>query len=214
MALSGPINVSAGVSTLKGDIFSIEVWPDLPATEFERMILDDRHRQSGPSCVNEDVAVVTLNSAPTIRDDLHSDATLDRFYALRIFTWDGVMLQDDQTLGSQLDSIGTLYKLVWYKQQDTMSDDERLMVDEFAASTHRPEYSKRTRGFIVQQPAGTKFVVYPVWGTGDRRRHILGVFYQHWNTENHCKLMGRGVNPMMVDQCGPVQMVTMVVQRS
>ena len=191
MALSGQINISVGVSTLKGAIISIEVWPDLPVKEFKRMILDDSHWQVGPSTVNEDIAVVTLNSAPTIRDDLQDDKTLGRFYAFRICTWDGEMLQDDQTLGSQVDSISTLYKLVFMKQDGSMNDVEHLMAREFAASTARPKFSMRTRGLVVQQRYGTKFVVYPVWGTGDRCMHILGVFYEHWNTEAHCKLMGR-----------------------
>ena len=178
--------------------------PDLQTNDFKKMIFDDNHWQNAPAWVNEDIAMV-LNSVPTIRDDLGESESC----AFRLCTWDGAMLSDYLSLGSQLDQLDdkSLFKMIWYKQKDTMSDDELLMVHEFAQSTERPDPNERTRGLIVVQPAGTEFVVYPMWGTGDRCKHILGVFYQHMNTENHCKLMSKGVHPMMVDQSFPVQIV-------
>ena len=208
MALSGPINISVRVSTLNGALIPIEVWPELNVRDFKRFILDDMLEQHVLAGVNEDIAAV--GCAPTSTDDLQDDATLNKFHTIRVCTCDGVMLQDGQTLESQLDNISTLYKFVFYKQADTMNDDEKKMAQEFDDSTTRAHHSMRTRAIVVQKPAGTRFVVHPVWGTGDRDKDILGVIYQHWDIEKVCNLLARGMNPMMVDFDHPVQIVDMV----
>ena len=83
-----------------------------------------------------------------------------------------------------MDPIGTLYKLVFMKQYN-VDENESAMVKELADRT------RRTRGLIVPFPSGTEFVVYPMWGIGARSNATFGIFYQHWNIEQHCNIMSR-----------------------
>ena len=62
------------------------------------------------------------------------------------------------------------------------------------------DLSRRTSGLIVTKPKGeTTFVVRPVFGGADRPNAILGILYQHNDTEKHCQLKESGVDPRVVD---------------
>ena len=145
--------------------------------EFKQKCMEDIHWQITPLAVNADLAYVMSN------------CTLDDLIGTRVSTWEGDLLQDAATLGSQVNpTIDTLYKLVFMKQCD-LTRDEKEMVMEFA------DLSKRTSGLVMHLPSDTLVVVEPVWAGPKKSKRILGILYQHAKTKEHCNLMSHGVHP-------------------
>ena len=70
---------------------------------------------------------------------------------------------------------------------------------------HFADGKKGVSGYILTLPPhGTPFVVMPVWGGVDSRpNEILGVLYQHQTIQEHCSLVGRGIDPRGVDMSMP-----------
>ena len=58
------------------------------------------------------------------------------------------------------------------------------------------------RVYVAQY--STPFIKMHVWGGFERSDHILGIFYQHVKTANHCSLAQRGVDPREVASKGIV----------
>lgn len=83
------------------------------------------------------------------------------------------MLQDGGTIGSQVSTLDTLFKLVFMKQYD-LDHNDLDMVLELANLAHG------TSSLCVTMPLyGIQFEVHPVFGGGSRPNHILGPLHQH-----------------------------------
>jgi hypothetical protein len=170
------------VSTLHGLLLHIDVNPTMLVMEFKQCILNDIHWQISPLASNADLAY------------LMAGCILDDLVGIRVSTYDGVLLQDAATLGSQVKpTIDTLYKVVFMKQFD-LTNNENSMLMEFA------NLAKRTSGLVMHLPSGTLVVVEPVWAGPRRYNHILGILYQHSHTKQHCNMMGQGVHPRLALQ--------------
>ena len=178
-ALTIAMVISASVSTLHGIILNIDVEPSMLVMEFKQTCMEDIHWQITPLAVNADLAYVMSN------------CTLDDLIGTRVSTWEGDLLQDAATLGSQVNpTIDTLYKLVFMKQFD-LTNNENSMLMEFA------NLAKRTSGLVMHLPSDILVVVEPVWAGPRRSKHILGILYQHAKTTEHCNMMGHGVHPRL-----------------
>ena len=174
------LSMLVSVSTLHGLLLHIDVQPEMLVKEFKQQCLQDIHWQITPLAVNADMAY------------LMAGCILDDLIGTRVSTWDGTMLQDAATFGSQVKpTIDTLYKLVFMKQYD-LTKNEKEMVMEFA------DLSKRTSGLVMHLPSDTLVVVEPVWAGPNKSKHILGILYQHAKTKEHSKLMSHGVHPRLV----------------
>ena len=84
-----------------------------------------------------------------------------------------------------------------------MTDQDIELVKPFAGGicerrVHMPQYC-------------TEFIVMPVWGGFERSNNILGIFYQHEKTANHCSLVQRGVGPREIASNGPVMALDILV---
>ena len=178
-ALTIAMVISVGVSTLHGIILNNDVEPSMLVMEFKQKCMEGIHWQITPLAVNADLAY------------LLSNCILDDLIGTRVSTWDGDLLQDAATLGSQVNpTIDTLYKLVFMKQYD-LTRNEKEMVMEFA------DLSKGTSGLAMHLPSDTLVVVEPVWAGPRKSKHILGILYQHAKTKEHCNLMSHGVHPRL-----------------
>ena len=122
----------------------------------------------------------------------------DDLVGIRLSTWDGRLLQDHTSLGAQVSTFDTLFKIVFMKQYD-LDHNDMAMVMEFANLAHGT--SKIT---VTMPQYGNQFVVRPVWGSGTRHNHILGLLYQSMLIEQHCHFKGMGVDPTGVDYALPV----------
>ena len=119
-----------------------------------------------------------------------------QFGCIRLSTWDGKLLDDGKSLEAQLDDQlfehDQLFKLV-FMQQDNLSTEEMAMIRQCA------DPAQFTSGLIVTSPMyKTQFIVRPVFGGADRPNAILGIIYQHHETEKHCQCMECGVHPNAV----------------
>ena len=114
------LSMLVSVSTLHGLLLHIDVEPSMLVMEFKQQCLQDIHWQITPLAVNADLAY------------LMAGCILDDLIGTRVSTWDGNLLQDAATFGSQVNpTIDTLYKLVFMKQYD-LTKNEKEMVMEFA----------------------------------------------------------------------------------
>ena len=178
--------ISAGVSTLHGTIITIPVEPSMFVWGVKQKCMDASPFHLTPLNINADLA------------HLMRDCSIDAVIGIKLSTWDGKLLQDGETIGSQVSTSNTLFKLVFMKQYE-LNHNERDMVMKFANLAHG------ISSIDVRMPQyGTQFVVRPVWGGGSRSNHILGLLYQHSGTEHHCQLKRSGVDPMQVDFNFPV----------
>jgi hypothetical protein len=178
--------VSIDVSTLHGTIITIPVEPRMLVRCVKQKCMDASPFHLTPLEINADLA------------HLMRDCSIDDLIGIRLSTWDGRLLQDGETIGSQVSTINTLFKLVFMKQYD-LNHHEMAMAMEFA------NLARGISHIAVRMPQyDTHFFVRPVWGDGSRSNHILGLLYQHSGTEHHCQLKGSGVNPMQVDFNYPV----------
>ena len=100
-----------------------------------------------------------------------------------------------------------LFKMCFMRQTN-FSDEENVWKAVFA------DHSNRTSGFVFHGRHGTGFVVKPVYGCEvSRPNAILGVVYHHLNTDKHCELMTRGVDPSHVKEDSSVS-IDLVVATS
>jgi len=107
---------------------------------------------------------------------------------------DDALLDDDRSISSQV-ALGHnvfMFKLVFMKQDwKQLRADERTVVAHFADG--KREVSKY---ILTLPPHDTPFVVMPVWSSVDSRPNdITGVLYQHQTIQEHCSLVGKGIDP-------------------
>ena len=181
------------VSTLQGTLIKVPAQPDtlVYALKMKCIEASPFHMETSSALqTNADLAHVMRNSKPTecIRD-------------VRLSTWDGKLLNDEELIGSQVDTLDVLFKMV-FMQQYNLSNEEWPMLREFA------DYEKRTAALVVTAPIHqTQFVARPVFGGEDRPNAILGIIYNHFETETHCQLMERDVHPKDVHSCQATLMI-------
>ena len=150
------------------------------------------------TCMNESPWHLTPLKINVDFAHITNSCKIDDPIGFRMSTFDGEMLDDSKTIGSQVADIDTVFKLVFMKQYD-LNTNEKAMCNQFA------DAACRTSALVVTMPQyGTEFVVEPVWGSEEKSRDILGIIYQHRTTYDHCELLKRGVDPMQVDHLAPV----------
>ena len=146
------------VSTLHGIFITIDVKPSMPVWCFKQACMDESPWHPTPLKVNADLG------------HLVKTCNIDNLIGFRLATWDGQLLQDGETIGSQVSTIDTLFKLVFMKQYD-LDHTDLDMVMEFANLAHG------TSSLCVTMPLyGIKFELHPVFGGGSRSNQILGLF--------------------------------------
>ena len=111
-------------------------------------------------------------------------------------TWDGQLLDEKETLESQV-TTDTLLTLVLMKQYE-LDNSEREM-----AMTLYQEHGPSEID-VCMPPYGTQFVVRLVWGGGERSNTILGLVYEHIHTATHCDFVANGRDPCEFDNAFPV----------
>ena len=187
---------TVAISTLHGKIISLPVEPDTIVSAFKQECLDACPGYA-PLAVNADWAEVMVNSL-----DIWGEG-------VRIAHVDGPLLQDAQSIGSQVHLGHNLFLFkMCFMRQTHFNARENAMIADFA------DDSKSTSGYIVDGTHGTQFVVRPVWGCQNRAEEILGVLYQHRETERHCQLMERGVDPRQIDNDFPALSFDVVVPKA
>ena len=86
------------------------------------------------------------------------------------------------------------------KQYD-LNQEDMAMVREFAGNGSHTRPSE----LVVTMPLyQTQFVVMPVFGGAGRTNDLLGILYQHSETQRHVQLKECGVDPSVVDPSCPV----------
>ena len=179
--------MEVSVSTLQGTLIQVLVQPDMLVSALKMKCIEDSpfHMETSSALqTNADLAHVMRNSnvAQCIR-------------GVRLSTWYGKLLDDGQSIGSQVETLDMLFKMV-FMQQYNLSKAEWAMIKTFA------DPAQRTAGLVVTAPNHqTQFIVRPVWGGDDRPNAILGIIYNHCDTETHCQLMESGVHPKEVHSC-------------
>ena len=181
-----------GISTLHGNIIHIDVESQTLVKVFKQQCIDESQLDVPPLKINVDLAGLMIGSDKFTKWEGVRIATLN----------DGALLDDDRSIGSQV-ALGHsvfMFKLVFMKQDwKHLSADERTMLAHFA------DGKKGVSGYILTLPPhDTPFVVMPVWGGVDSRPNdILGLLYQHQTTQEHCSLVGKGIDPRGVDMSMP-----------
>lgn len=181
------------VSTLQGTIIQVECDPNSTVVaDFKQQCIEASPFHLSPLMVNVDLASLMKDY------NLDKPFVLRRYDGIRVVHWNGSFMDDCKTIASQVSSWGEdefMFKLVFMKQLN-LSEDDKVLISRFAGG-----YSDS----VVTMPQyGTKFIVMPVWGGGDRSDHILGIFYQHAMTADHCLLAQRGVDPRDVAPNVPI----------
>ena len=175
------------VSTLHGTLIRVPLQLDMLVSVFKHACLQGSPFHLIPLSVNADLAYMMRH------------CNIDDLFGLRVSTWDGQLLDDGKSIGSQVDTLDTLFKLVFMKQYD-LNQEDMAMVREFAGNVHASRH-----GLIATMPLyQTQFVVMPVFGGAGRRNHLLGILYQHSETQRHVQLKECGVDPSDVDPSCPV----------
>ena len=132
---------------------------------------------------------------------LVNNCNIDNPSGFRLATWDGQLLQDGETIGSQVSTIDTLFKLVFVKQYD-LDHNDLDMAMECANLAHS------TSSLCVTMPLyGIQFEMHPVLGGGGRPNQTLGLLHQHMDIAAHCRAMKHGVDPKTIDCNCPVSFV-------
>ena len=183
--------VVVGISTLQGTIIQVECEPSTVVRDFKQQCIEASPVRFGTSSVNEDLVHLMKDYDPD------KPLVLRRYDGIRLVHWNGDFMDDCMTIASQVSSWGEnefMFKLVFMNQYN-FTDQEKDMLSKFAQG-----YSDS----VVTMPNGTQFIAMPVWGGADRPNHILGIFYQHARTDDHCQLAMRGVDPREVHSDGPV----------
>ena len=177
------------VPALHGTLITIDVKPSMPVWCFKQACMDESPWHLTPLKVNADLGHLVNN------------CNIDNLIGFRLATWDGQLLQDGETIGSQVSTIDTLFKLVFMKQYD-LDHNDLDMVMEFANLAHG------TSSLCVTMPLyGIQFEVHPVFGGGSRSNQILGLLHQHMDSAAHCRAMKHGVDPRKIDYNCPVSFV-------
>ena len=190
-----PTTMQVQVSTLHGTIITVPLQPSMLVSLFKQQCIETSPFHLIPLSVNADLAYMMRN------------CNLDDLIGIRVSTWDGQLLDDGKSIGSQVKTLDTLFKLVFMKQYD-LDQDDLAMMREFAGLGHRNRLvasDTRPSGLIVTMPLyQTQMVVMPVFGGAGRRNHLLGILYQHSETQRHVQLQECGVDPSVVDPSCPV----------
>ena len=172
-----------GVSTLHGDLITVAVEPNMKVSNFKKEIMRASPWQIIPLAVNADLA------------HLMGGCILDDLVGIRVSTYDGQLLQDQETIGSQVMMVDTHYKLVFMKQHDVDHKDME-MVMEFANLSNWDNPDEMM--IDVHMPHGTEFVVRLVWGGIERSNSIIGLCFTHKTTESHCEMKLYGIDLISV----------------
>ena len=190
--LSMEQSYNVGISTLHGNIIHIDVEAQTLVKVFKQQCIDESQLDVAPLKINVDLAGLMVGSDKFTKWEGVRLASLN----------DGALLDDDRSIGSQV-ALGHnvfMFKLVFMKQGwKHLSADERTMLAHFA------DGRKGVSEYILTLPPhDTPFVVMPVWGGVDSRpNEIFRVLYQHQTTQEHCSLVGRGIDPRGVDMSMP-----------
>ena len=171
------------VSTLHGTIITVPLQPSMLVSSFKQQCIETSPFHLFPLSVNADLAHMMRNCKKD---------------GIRVSTFDGQLLDDGKPIGSQVDTLDTLFKLVFMKQYE-LNQEDNAMISEFAGHFE----NTRPAGLIVTMPLyQTQFVAMPVLGGGERRNHLLGILYQHIETQRHVRLQAAGADPRAWTQPG------------
>ena len=189
----GPIEV--GVSTLHGILLPIQVDPTQTIEEVKQAI--QQSILASPSA--SDIA-----SHEELGDDMlelmHGCAPEDVNF--RLCTWDGTMLQDKMTFQAQMtrkEIAESFFKVVWMKQHNFSARDRQIL--------HFFHDNPRAAHVSIPMTNGTEFYVRPVFGGQGRLNDMLGLVFNHRDTEAHCMVKGKyKLNPLTVDWDNPGEM--------
>ena len=177
-----------GISTLWGEIISLEVDPNTTVGALKQQCM--AARPPTPCSVNVDLSEIMTDAQSMLTNWAYWDG-------VRIVNFDKNFLDDGETIGSQLVSDECVLhdfffvKMVYMKQTH-LSRKER----KWAGWFYRVHVNH-----IIQtgKASGQQWMAMPVWGKGDRSQDILGVFYQHTASQDHCEIAYSGVDPRTVD---------------
>ena len=190
--LSTEQSYTVGISTLHGNIIHVDVETRTLVKIFKQQCIDESQLDVAPLKINVDFAGL-----------MNGSDKFTKWEGVRLANVnDGALLDDDRSIGSQvvLSQDVFMFKLVFMKQSwEHFSADERTMLAHFA------DGKRGVSGYMLPLPPhDTPFVVMPVWGGVDSRpNEILGMVYQHQATQEHCSLVGRGIDPRGVDMSMP-----------
>ena len=184
--------INVGISTLHGSIINLSVEPNTVVHQIKQAALEASPFHLTPLAINCDLAHL-MNHRGSLPADSPPGGD-----GVRLVHWNGSFLDDQKTLASQISSYSDdvfLLKLV-FMVQILLTDQDMELVKQFAGGicerrVYMPQYC-------------TEFIVMPVWGGFERSNHILGIFYQHGKTANHCSLANRGVDPREIASNAPV----------
>ena len=176
--------VEVGISTLHGNIINLRVDPNIAVSAFKQQCMDASLFHLTPLAINVDLAFLMK-----LRYSKPADSQRSMWDGVRVALVDAQILDDRQSLGSQvaLEDGGFLFKLVFVKQYH-MDHDDMVFLHSLIAEN-------KTRVAVNAPKYGTPFVAMPVLGGEARARVVVGLFYQHKETEYHCNLKLRGVDP-------------------
>ena len=180
--------VAVSVSTLHGDIVDIKVAPSMLVSTIKAKTMEHTPMDISPLGINADWAEVM------------SGCNEDDLDGIRLCTFDGVMMEDNETLGSQLAAIDILYKVVFVKQKITKED--RALVMTFADPSlgmKRMANNMRNESILYIMP-----VVPAWWDHNHQSGRITGLLFQHANTAMHCYLRSIGMDPKAGNVLPPV----------
>ena len=175
---------NVGISTLHGNIIHVDVKAQTLVKAFKKQCIDESQLHETPLKINVDLAGL-----------MNGSDKFTKWEGVRLASVnDGALLDDDRSIGSQV-ALGHnvfMFKLVFMKQDwKQLRADERTVVAHFADG--KREVSKY---ILTLPPHDTPFVVMPVWGSVDSRPNdITGVLYQHQTIQEHCSLVGKGIDP-------------------
>ena len=154
-----PTTMQVQVSTLHGTIITVPLQPSMLVSLFKQQCIETSPFHLIPLSVNADLAYMMRN------------CNLDDLIGIRVSTWDGQLLDDGKSIGSQVKTLDTLFKLVFMKQYD-LNQEDMAMVREFAGNGSHTRPSE----LIVTMPLyQTQFVVMPVFGGAGRTNDLLGI---------------------------------------